>query len=74
MLDYAIDGQLTYNAMQTCFIVVLLGAIVGCILGCIIVLGKVVFTDRVMSVDDAGLYGQMKVVGIIPKFESTRRA
>ena len=74
VLDYAINGQLTYNAMQTCFIVVLLGAIVGCILGCIIVLGKVVFTDRVMSVDDAGLYGQMKVIGIIPQFESSRRA
>lgn len=74
VLDYAIDGDLTYNAMQTCFLAVLAGAFIGLLLGCVIILGKVIFTERVMSVDDAGLYGQMKVIGIIPQFDSSRRS
>ena len=74
VLDYAIDGDLAYNAMQTCILVVLLGAVIGFVLACIIILGKIIFTERVISVDDAGLYGQMKVIGIIPQFESSRRS
>ncbi len=73
VLDYAYDGTLTYNAMQTCFLVVILLTLLGIFLGCLIILFRVVFTDRVLSVTDAGLFGQMDVVGIIPEFDSARR-
>ncbi len=74
VLDYAYDGELTYNAMLSCFLAVLAGTVAGMILGCLIILALVIFTDRVISVDDAGLYGKLKVIGIIPEFEPSRRA
>ncbi len=73
VLDYAYEGEKTYNATLTCLLVLVLSAVLGLLLGCIIILAMVVFTDRVVSVDDAGLYGQLNVVGIIPDFEYSRR-
>lgn len=73
VLDYAYDGKMTYNAMQTCFLVLAAAAVCGILLGCVIILGRVIFTDRVVSVTDAGLFGQLDVVGIIPEFDSGGR-
>lgn len=73
ILDYAYEGKLTYNAMLTCFLTLVFAAVCGLLLGCVIILGTIIFTDRVISVDDAGLYGQLNVVGIIPDFEDSRR-
>ena len=74
VLDYSYGGERTYNAMQTCFLVLAAAAVCGFFLGCVIILGRVIFTDRVVSVTDAGLFGQLEVVGIIPEFGSERRA
>ncbi len=73
VLDYAYEGELTYNALQTRILVMLIAIICGIFAGCIIILMRVLFTDRVVTVNDAGLYGQLNVVGIIPRFESSRR-
>ncbi len=74
VLDYAYDGELTYNAMQTCLLVLIGAFVLGIILGCAIILCRVIFTDRVVTVNDAGLFGQLNVVGIIPEFDSSRRS
>lgn len=73
VLDYAYEGEKTYNAMLTCFLTLVIAAVCGCLLGCVIILAAIIFTDRVVSVEDAGLYGQLNVVGIIPDFAYTRR-
>lgn len=72
VLDYAYEGEMTYNAMLSCFLTLIAAIVLGLMAGCGIILFLIVFTDRVVSVDDAGLYGQLNVVGIIPDFEYSR--
>ncbi len=68
VLDYAYDGEIVYNAVETQLMVVGAGLIGGFLLGCMIILCRIIFSYKIVSANDAGLYGQIEIVGVIPKF------
>ena len=68
VLDYAYDGEVVYNAVATQLTVAGAGFVGGFVLGCMIILCGIVFSGKIVSVNDAGLYGQMEIVGVIPRF------
>lgn len=68
VLDYAYDAPKSYNALQQQALV-LAGCCLGMLLlGCFIIWYRIIFSKSIVSVSDASLYGQLEVIGVIPKF------
>ena len=58
----------SYNALQQQALV-LAGCCLGMLLlGCFIIWYRIIFSKSIVSVSDASLYGQLEVIGVIPKF------
>lgn len=68
VLDYAYDTEISFNADQTKLVVFIAGIVVGFLLGCLIILYRIIFTDKIVSVNEASIHGELEIVGVIPRF------
>lgn len=68
VLDYAHGTTTTYNAKQTQMLAVIAGAVFGFLIASCWILARTIFSTKIVSVQDAALHGELKVVGVIPKF------
>lgn len=68
VLDYAYDASLVYNALEMQILVAAAGVFGGLLLAVLIILYRVIFSSRIVSANDASLYGTVRLIGAIPKF------
>lgn len=68
VLDYAYDTSLVYNARQTQILMVFLGLVGGFMAAAAFLLYRVIFSSKIVSANDASLYGTIRLIGAIPKF------
>lgn len=68
VLDYAYTTEISYDAQQTQLLVILISIIAGIFLGCFVILYRIIFSSKVVSVNEASLHSRLEVVGVIPKF------
>lgn len=68
VLDYAGSAEKSYNATSSLLQYTCIGGIFAAMLYVISILAKIIFSDKIVSVKDAGLYGQLEVIGVIPQF------
>lgn len=68
VLDYAVDADVSYSAPKHQMMAVAAGGLGFLLLGCLVILGRIIFSKKIVTVRDASLYGQLEVIGAIPKF------
>ena len=68
VLDYAGSAEKSYNAVTSLLIYAAIGGAIAAVLYVIYILGTIIFSNKIVSVKDACLYGQLEVVGVIPQF------
>lgn len=68
VLDYAYDTEVSYNAKEMQAIVIACSLVGGLLLGCLIILYKIIFSRKIVTVNDASLHGQFEIIGVIPRF------
>lgn len=66
VLDEAYSADCVYNAMKKQVIFCALGLIGGLAIACVVIACVVIFSDKVSSVQDASLYGDLEIIGAIP--------
>lgn len=68
VLDYANSVEKSYNALRCQLICIAFGALGGLALGCCVILYSIIFSKKIVSVNEASMYGKLNVVGVIPRF------
>lgn len=68
VLDYARSAEKSYNALERQALLIAAGALGGLALGCAVILYRIIFSKKIVTVHEAGLYGKLDVVGVIPRF------
>lgn len=68
VLDYAYTADVAYNASQTQMLVMVAGVLAGFFLGCLVILYRILFSGKIVSVNEASLHSKLEVVGVIPRF------
>lgn len=66
VLDEAFEAEKIYNALKKQIIFWVLGLAGGMILACTTIAIIVIFSDKISSVQDASLYGELEIIGAIP--------
>lgn len=69
VLDYALDSEKIKDAEETTLFMAIAGMLGLTFIYIIIIVGTVVFSDKLETVRDAELYGQLTVLGIIPYYK-----
>lgn len=70
VLDEAYEAERVYNALKKQAIFCAIGLIGGMLLSCVTIACMVIFSDKISSVQDASLYGELEIIGAIPVIES----
>lgn len=68
VLDYAYEAEISYNACKMQMFAIAGALLGGFFLGCVTILGRIVFSSKIVTVNDASLHGEFDVVGVIPRF------
>lgn len=66
VLDEAFEAEKIYNALKKQIIFWMLGLVGGMLLACVTIVVIVIFSDKISSVKDASLYGDLEIIGAIP--------
>lgn len=66
VLDEAYSADCVYNAIKKQVIFCALGLIGGLAIACVVIACVVIFSDKVSTVQDASLYGELEIIGAIP--------
>lgn len=68
VLDYAYTAEKSYNALLEQAMWLGICIVAGVLICAFYICYKVIFSDTIVSVKDASLYGQFDIIGAIPKF------
>ena len=78
VLDEAYQAVEVYKAFKKQMIFCAIGLIGGIVMACAVIVLIVIFSDKITSVQDASLYGELEIIGAIPimnaRDEKTRKA
>ncbi|MBQ7943459.1 MAG: hypothetical protein IJ326_05280 [Lachnospiraceae bacterium] len=66
VLDEAHMAEEVYNALKMQIILCGLGMVAGILVACVVIAISVIFSDKISSVQDATLHGELEVIGAIP--------
>lgn len=69
VLDYALDSEQIKNAEKKMLLTILAGMMGFAFIHTAIIAGTTIFSDRLETIRDAELYGQLTVLGTIPYFK-----
>ena len=68
VLDYAYDAQRCYHAILYQTLVMAAWILGALLVGCCVIWYRIIFSKAIVSAADASLYGQLEVIGTIPRF------
>lgn len=66
VLDEAVEAEKIYNALKKQLFFWVLGLVGGMLIACVTIVVMVIFSDKISSVQDAALYGELEIIGAIP--------
>ena len=69
VLDEAYYCEVTYNALKEQAILVGIVTVAGLLFACVIIVLMEIFSTRIVTVEQGSLYGELEIIGVIPKQE-----
>lgn len=69
VLDEAYYCEVTYNALKQQAIVVGVLGVVGLLFACATIVLMEIFSTKIVTVEQGSLYGELEIIGVIPKKE-----
>lgn len=69
VLDEAYYCEVTYNALKEQAILAGVITVAGFLLACVIIVLMEIFSTRIVTVEQGSLYGELEIIGVIPKQE-----